>query len=354
MKVNIFDILGSYCGMHYYDMAFADVLRSRGHDVEIYSDFAETKERDASFKSFFGCGKLIGILRLFVVYFKFVCLLVLQRKERIVYLTYGEMYEIPFLLAVFFSRNVFVDVHEIHALKYRDGSFVSLMFEWIYNGKIHNVIYHSERTAEKLKGRVRNMVYVPHFRYVFKKTYDENKLGQDVEALFKTNKIKFLFFGNLSVVKGADIVVEIFSSLNGNRDFELVIAGKNVDKLDFSELRHEGIGILDRHINDDEMVYLYSHTDYVLLPYRKSSQSGIFAMSAYFHKPMILSDIAYFKKMIEEYPSFGEIASINDFPKLVSTIIMERGTGRNYYSEFDCGRFDMNDVMDVFVKQITQ
>lgn len=48
-----------------------------------------------------------------------------------------------------------------------------------------------------------------------------------------------------------------------------------MENIDFSSLRCEKIRIFDRHINDDELVYLYSKTDYILLPYKKSSQSGI-------------------------------------------------------------------------------
>ena len=87
--------------------------------------------------------------------------------------------------------------------------------------------------------------------------------------------------------------------------------------LTFSDFQDERIKVIDRHINDDELVYLYVHTDFILLPYKKSSQSGIFAMAAYFHKPMILSEIPYFKKMIEEYPSFGVVAGLSDFQPII-------------------------------------
>ena len=70
-----------------------------------------------------------------------------------------------------------------------------------------------------------------------------------------------------------DLVTDVFGHLSKEqRDkVELVIAGKNVDGMDFSSLcsTSPNFKVFDRHINDDEMVYLYSRTDYVLLPYRK-------------------------------------------------------------------------------------
>lgn len=72
-------------------------------------------------------------------------------ERKIVYLTYGELYELPFLYALALSKNGWVDVHEIHALKYKDDSKVSKMFEGLYKKRIHHVIYHSQRTYDILK-----------------------------------------------------------------------------------------------------------------------------------------------------------------------------------------------------------
>ena len=52
-------------------------------------------------------------------------------------------------------------------------------------------------------------------------------------------------------------------------------------------------------------MYLYEHTDYVALPYRKTSQSGILEMAFYFRKPILASDVPYFRRMLTEFPSFG-------------------------------------------------
>lgn len=196
------------------------------------------------------------------------------------------------------------------------------------------------------------MVYVPHFKYVFQRTYDEKNISEDIKKSFCSTLSKFLFFGNLSTVKGIDTVIDVFKKLDKTNDFELVIAGKNVENIDFSSLRCEKIRIFDRHINDDELVYLYSKTDYILLPYKKSSQSGIFAMAAYFHKAMILSDIPYFESMIQEFPSFGIISSLENYMECVESVIVNRK--QNYYSQEDCDRFEMKKEIDNFVNNFTK
>ena len=51
--IHIFDILGTYCGMHYYDMAFAQVFRDRGLEVQIHSNYVENVKDKAFFPVFF-------------------------------------------------------------------------------------------------------------------------------------------------------------------------------------------------------------------------------------------------------------------------------------------------------------
>ena len=351
ITISIFDILGAYCGMHYYDMAFADVLRKRRHELYIYSNFKERESDKVFFPDFFSCKKLVGIIRFLTAYMRFLKFVLFSSSDRIVYLTYGEFYELPFLFIACFSRRVYVDVHEIHALKYDDASWVSRIFERLYRNGIRHVIYHSERTRGILNGNDLDMLYVPHFKYVFQKEYRDMKLADEVKTCFQTDYRKFLFFGNLSTVKGIDTVMDVFKKLKSdNRCWELVVAGKNVDNIDFSDFQDERIKVIDRHINDDELVYLYVHTDFILLPYKKSSQSGIFAMAAYFHKPMILSEIPYFKKMIEEYPSFGVVAGLSDFQPIIQKMI--DGHDGIFYTQEDCNRFEMKNEIDKFVNSL--
>ena len=348
MTISIFDVLGAYCGMHYYDMAFAEILRNKKQTVLIYSNFSECSNKKTKLPNVFSCGKFKGIVFLLYSYCLFLSLVLsVNKKKRIIYLTYGELYELPFLLMASLSNHIYVDVHEIHALKYKDDSKISKLFEIIYKKCINNVIFHSQRTFDVLKADGLRMMYVPHFKYVFKKTYDENQVADDMKICFLENRRKFLFFGNLSTVKGIDTVLDVFKNMDESLNYELVIAGKNVEKIDFSSIASDKIKVFDRHINDDELVYLYSKTDYILLPYKKSSQSGIFAMAAYFHKPMLLSDIPYFRLMIEEFPSFGKLSKMYNFKELVTKSVNEDLS--SYYSPNDIERFEMKKEIDHFL-----
>lgn len=343
----IYDVIGQHCGMHYYDEAFAELLKSGGTQVNVCSNFSNMRDIEQNLPNFFLMGKF---KRLFVMTWYAVKLFfyaLFHRDTTIIYLWYGETYDLLFGLCSLVSKNVWLDVHEVHALKYADGSRVSKFFEAYFKHIVRKVIYHSDRTKDMLSTYKIMMLYVPHFKYGFQKDYNKECLPKEVSGCFKSGNKKFLFFGNLTVVKGIDTVTEVFNQLAlDGKAFELVIAGKNVNSFDFSPLKgNSNVTIIDRHITDDELVYLYSNTDYVLLPYKKSSQSGILAMSAYFKKPMILSDIPYFKTVLEEYPSFGVIAPLEKFKEIVNKSISDVST---YFSQSDCDKFEMKEEFERF------
>ena len=350
-KLYIVDIIGTHCGMHYYDNALSDLLGRKYH-VKVLSTFSSNDLMKGFFPNIFKHNKFVLLLLLVFCWIKYIVYR-LTHKGIYIYLCYGELYDLPFLLSAF-AGNVYIDIHEIHALKHKDDSLIAKTLKLIIGKFTKKVIYHSKRTAQILSemhydGR---QIFVPHFNYNFPKQYVEDNIASDIKNTFTGNYHKFLFFGNLSRVKGVDVVIDSFMKLSNTNEMEVVIAGKNVEGINFNdmELKNNSIKFFPRHINDDELVYLYSHTDYVLLPYRKSSQSGILAMAAYFRKPMILSDIPYFKTIIEQYPSFGICGSIDDYHTLIEQII--NMPYDNFYQSHDCEKYEFKAEYDIFVNSI--
>lgn len=118
-----------------------------------------------------------------------------------------------------------------------------------------------------------------------------------------------MFFGNLNESKGVDILLQAFNLLsdeNANK-FNLIIAGKDFDgAIDRVKIKdNRSVRIFKRHISDDELRFFYNQVDFLCLPYRKTSQSGILEMAFYFKKPIIASDIPYFQQTLTTFPSFG-------------------------------------------------
>ena len=190
-------------------------------------------------------------------------------------------------------------------------------------------------------------LFVPHFKYSVDANYNSDNIGVDVKAVFNTNRKKLLFFGNLRKVKGIDIIVSYLKSQPQIEQVaEIVVAGKNVEHIDFSEVRGK-CHVIDRHINDDELKYLYNKTEYVLLPYRDSSQSGILEMAFCFRKPMLLSNIPYFNMVLSQFPSFGKKVDIEDYTALLDAVINDCDNN-DYYLDSDCDKFLMRKEIEKF------
>ena len=353
-KIYIVDLIGIHCGMHYYHSSFQNILSKGKYDTIILSNYSD--KSPAFFPVIFKKNKLSSFFYLIIASIKFLTYVLIHKKRTYIYLSYGEPWDLPFLIiASVFNKNFIIDIHEVYALRYRDESLITRIYKFIYSKFIKIIIYHSDRTnniLNEIKYKQKRL-YVPHFKYNFPKEYSIKKIGNDVVGVFCSNKPKFLFFGNISIVKGGKILVNSLKKLDNEiNNIEVVIAGKNVDNIDFATLRtYPNITIIERHINDDELIYLYQNTDYILLPYLKSSQSGIFAMATYFEKPMILSDIPYFKSMINEYPSFGISIPLKSYETGIIEIL---NTKRLFYLKEELNKYLMENEYQKFISELSK
>ena len=102
-----------------------------------------------------------------------------------------------------------------------------------------------------------------------------------------------LFFGRIEKYKGVDILLRAFSS--SNIGCKLVIAGKGEFewKPDSPDIIY-----IDRYIKDEEIRSMYENARYVVYPYISATQSGVLSVASFFCKPMVLSDIPFFRETV--------------------------------------------------------
>lgn len=352
-KVYFIDLIGTFSGMDYYDKSFARELQVDSFEVDILSTFS-LKGTKPFLKVMYRENTLLSIYYMIWNYFSILRFMLLNKKAAYVFMSYGEKYDLLFLSLAFYNRLFFVDIHELFSEKMLRSRWMQTFFRLYYKQIIKNTIYHSERTLKSLNdiGYKRIKLYVPHFKYTIDNTYNSTYVGKDVSDCFGTDKVKLLFFGNIRRVKGIDVVIDYFENCDVSDKVELVIAGKNVENINLDGLKRK-YKVIDRHIGDDELKFLYSKTNYVLLPYKESSQSGILEMAFSFRKPMLLSNISYFASMINRFPSFGRMIDIGNFNKLLDEIIYNDDR-YYYYSEKDCKEFMMEDEINKFKEEFKQ
>lgn len=127
-----------------------------------------------------------------------------------------------------------------------------------------------------------------------------------------------LFFGRIDKYKGLDDLVRAFSQSNSKKP--LVIAGSGpIDEETSKAIEDDPrIYLANRFIPDGEMIWLFEHALFAVLPYREASQSGVLPIAYHFGVPVIASALGEFDEYIVEgatglrYSDFPGLTAIFD------------------------------------------
>ena len=124
---------------------------------------------------------------------------------------------------------------------------------------------------------------------------------------YNKNKKIFLFFGLIRQYKGLDILLSAINNINKSLldDFECLIVGESYEKLsNYKSIINEDvinkITWITKYVSDKEASLYFSASDFIILPYKSASQSGIIPMAYYYYKPVIASDVSGLKEMLVE------------------------------------------------------
>ena len=131
----------------------------------------------------------------------------------------------------------------------------------------------------------------------------------------------FLFFGRLDRYKGIKTILKAYE-LDDNCEARLVIAGQGVlteeEKMIIDKDRR--IILVNRYIEDGEMVWLFQHTQATILPYIEASQSGIIPISYLYGVPVITSNVAGLVQYVEDEKTGLICREVDDYVKAIQKI----------------------------------
>lgn len=349
--VIIVDPIGIHSGMRYYYNSFKKLFEN-DTDVcfEIASNYNEG-EKTPFLPNFYEGSSILKILKLLWAGIKLFFYSLAHRTPVYVYLSYGTIIDAFLLFSLSFSRNLVVDCHEVIQQGSEDNLFLNKVFRLVYK-RFHKVIIHSEHGVNMLnKIQFKGDYYqVPHFRYVEDDSYNKLNVGIDVTNSIDRDFVNLLFFGNITYNKGVDLLIESImkSPESLKRCLRVIIAGRAIDdtihKYDDILTNSSVFKVVIRHLNDDEMKFLYVNSDYVVLPYRITYQSGVLEMAFNYRKPIITSPIPYFQSTIDKYPSFGLIADFND-QTIINTYHKICNNKNVFFCESDLDNYYHQDVM---------
>ena len=357
-KIYIVDYLGIHCGMHYYNSSFKNYIEEiNGLDVEILSNYKE--KGTPFFYNVFINNKLKSFLFLILNYFRLIFKIISSKNNIFIFLSYGNIIDVIIMTITLFTKRVIIDVHEVFALQLKN-KYIHYLLSVLYRNSVNTVIFHSERSDELLNkiGYKNKRIYVPHFKYEFVKTFDFKEIGDDIIQTISKTEINILFFGNVSSVKGIDLLLSAINLLPENiiNRINIIIAGKDSDgKVNTVQCKNElSIKKVLRHISDDELVFLFTQIDYVILPYRKTSQSGILEMAFYFNKPIIATRLKYFERILAKFPSFGILMQADEVSisnSLIYVVNSHEKDYNTYFSNEDLLLYSQKNDTDKFIKE---
>ena len=345
--IYLVDTIGTETGMHLYDQSFCNTLQAKGVAVRVLSNYSTADGRQkALFPNFYHGGKLLMMVKFAWALFVFA-LFRLSHSGTYVYQSFGLRLIDQFFIRIIGRKNLFVIVHDIFEITGTNGEDVRKAQKIaFYQSHIPAIICHSENALQTLHdfGYQGRSIYYPHFSYEFSKEINPHEVAPEIKEAVKTDKINFLFFGQLRQTKGITILQKAIDILK-QKDFagNIIIAGMDKEHFIDETQQPPFVQSILRYITDSELNHLFSTCQYVLLPYTEIYQSGVLEVVIYFRCPALMSDIPYFSQMIDQFPSFGHLYHPNTpeaLAELMTRIIKGNVTGGKYFVEKDIAKYN--------------
>ena len=345
--IYLVDTIGTETGMHLYDQSFCNTLQAKGVAVRVLSNYSTTDGRQkALFPNFYHGGKLLMMVKFAWALFVFA-LFRLSHSGTYVYQSFGLRLIDQFFIRIIGRNTLFVIVHDIFEITGTNGEDARKAQKIaFYQSHIPAIICHSENALHTLHdfGYQGRTIYYPHFSYEFSKEINPHEVAPEIKEAVKTDKINFLFFGQLRQTKGITILQKAIDILK-QKDFagNIIIAGMDKEHFIDETQQPPFVQTILRYITDSELNHLFSTCQYVLLPYTEIYQSGVLEVVIYFRCPALMSDIPYFNQMIDQFPSFGHLYHPNTpeaLAELMTRIIKGNVTGGKYFVEKDIAKYN--------------
>lgn len=355
--IYLIDTIGNETGMNLYDNAFHEEFKKIGVDVISLSNF-EGKDVIPILCNFYhgsGIKKVLGLVK---SWGKLLLFKIFHPKDIYVYQSFGLRFiDIFFLLIIACRKKAFVIVHDVFEIT--DGQKGGLKYKlqmFVYHHWIKNAICHSVQAVETLKNKVGykdNVIYYPHFRYNFVKDFNEQEIVDEVKNAIATEKVNMLFFGQIRKTKGIDVLIEAFKDIDSVDNLNVIIAGSDKGGIMKDIKLPSNVTAICRYIKEDELNYLFTKSQVVLLPYKEIYQSGVLETVVYFQKFAILSDVRAFHEFVERYPSFGITYSPNN-GKYLADCMKNITANSCKYSEEDILKYEHDHDIEILKKQMDE
>ena len=195
-------------------------------------------------------------------------------------------------------------LYTVHDAVYHDYKYSSL-FQWLKDRLI--IAMPQQRLFKRTPLKVTNSQeqleligrrYPKHkVHYTPFPTLVNDKIAQGGQAVAELEGVDngyILFFGTVHLYKGVHLLYDAYINHPELQSHPLVIAGAG--NAYFKREPADNAIFINRFMDDSELRDLFSRAAVVVYPYISATQSGVTSIASYFGKPMVLSDLPFFKQ----------------------------------------------------------
>lgn len=143
-----------------------------------------------------------------------------------------------------------------------------------------------------------------------------------------------LFFGNIHLYKGVDLLYHCYLEHSDLHKHKLVLAGNGIYYFPRPTSK-DGVIVINRFIDDKELADLFQKAAVVVYPYISATQSGVISIASFFKKPIVLSDVDYFKEVAENQPgaTFFKKGDIDDMARAIKEALATRVSSEKIFTD---------------------
>lgn len=232
------------------------------------------------------------------------------------------------------SNRYCLTIHDLHPHEREQINFKERFNSYLFKGRIKKLIstINNITTSSQSQYSELKLLYVDknicftHFPTLVTSSIKNGR--KQVAETIHINKY-ILFFGSIDKYKGVDLLIDAFKSMP-TTGVKLVIAGKGIS---YNQDNDANIVEINRFIEDEELKDLFQRALFVVYPYRSITMSGVLSIAYYFNKPVLLSDLSFFKENKTPMSFFFKCNDVIDLRDKLLSMINRKFSDACFYKE---------------------
>lgn len=255
-------------------------------------------------------------------------------KADVLYIPFGLMWSSYVYKRVHKEMRIIETIHDPHPHDSMFGSFKWFVYRTLSErGQVKyvdDIVILNKKDVDYVKQNTgKNVTVIPHASFSY--YVQEAKADKNIK-----NTIGFV--GRIEPYKGLDLLMDAFEKQK-NKNLKLLIAGSGkIDESVKTKIQSNGnVILINKYIEDDEFQDLMNQIDFVVLPYKRASQSGVIPMAFAFGKTVVATNVGALEEQVPKgtgvivAPDSDSIAeAINNLYSIPGKILELGKNAKNY------------------------